>query len=316
MKSMKKNIYYYSQKKLQYIEIKKFYSKFLSIVAISSIVAAGLIFGGYIFITNLIYPDRDYDKLMAENKTIKTKFIEVANQVRSLGQVIDELRNKDNELRLSVNLKPQSDEEKSIGIGGYTFKEVIPSNVTDIKTLLNDVDYSLDILKSKVIVAENNYSEIESTLKSNLKLFNSIPAINPTNGPIGDRFGMRLHPILKIRRMHTGVDIVVDTGTDVSAPGDAKVIFAGRKGGYGNVVELDHGFGYQTLYAHLSAIKVKNGQKVKRGDLLGLSGSSGELATGPHLHYELSHNGINLNPENFIFSDIKAFDLVSEQGSK
>ncbi|MCB0747777.1 MAG: M23 family metallopeptidase [Ignavibacteriales bacterium] len=313
---MKKNIYYYSQKKLQYIEIKKFYSKFLSIVAISSIVAAGLIFGGYIFITNLIYPDRDYDKLMAENKTIKTKFIEVANQVRSLGQVIDELRNKDNELRLSVNLKPQSDEEKSIGIGGYTFKEIIPSNVTDIKTLLNDVDYSLDILKSKVIVAENNYSEIESTLKSNLKLFNSIPAINPTNGPIGDRFGMRLHPILKIRRMHTGVDIVVDTGTDVSAPGDAKVIFAGRKGGYGNVVELDHGFGYQTLYAHLSAIKVKNGQKVKRGDLLGLSGSSGELATGPHLHYELSHNGINLNPENFIFSDIKAFDLVSEQGSK
>ncbi|MCB0753758.1 MAG: M23 family metallopeptidase, partial [Ignavibacteriae bacterium] len=226
---MKKNIYYYSQKKLQYIEIKKFYSKFLSIVAISSIVAAGLIFGGYIFITNLIYPDRDYDKLMAENKTIKTKFIEVANQVRSLGQVIDELRNKDNELRLSVNLKPQSDEEKSIGIGGYTFKEIIPSNVTDIKTLLNDVDYSLDILKSKVIVAENNYSEIESTLKSNLKLFNSIPAINPTNGPIGDRFGMRLHPILKIRRMHTGVDIVVDTGTDVSAPGDAKVIFAGRK---------------------------------------------------------------------------------------
>ncbi|MCB0744820.1 MAG: M23 family metallopeptidase [Ignavibacteriae bacterium] len=313
---MKKNIYYYSQKKLQYIEIKKFYSKFLSIVAISSIITAGLIFGGYIFITNLIYPDRDYDKLMAENKTIKTKFIEVANQVRSLGQVIDELRNKDNELRLSVNLKPQSDEEKSIGIGGYTFKEIIPSNVTDIKTLLNDVDYSLDILKSKVIVAENNYSEIESTLKSNLKLFNSIPAINPTNGPIGDRFGMRLHPILKIRRMHTGVDIVVDTGTDVSAPGDAKVIFAGRKGGYGNVVELDHGFGYQTLYAHLSAIKVKNGQKVKRGDLLGLSGSSGELATGPHLHYELSHNGINLNPENFIFSDIKAFDLVSEQGSK
>ena len=316
MKSMKKNIYYYSHKKLQYIEIKKFYSKFLSIVAISSIITAGLIFGGYIFITNLINADRDYDKLMAENKTIKTKFIEVANQVRSLGQVIDELRNKDNELRLSVNLKPQSDEEKSIGIGGYTFKEIIPSNVTDIKTLLNDVDYSLDILKSKVIVAENNYSEIESTLKSNLKLFNSIPAINPTNGPIGDRFGMRLHPILEIRRMHTGVDIVVDTGTDVSAPGDAKVIFAGRKGGYGNVVELDHGFGYQTLYAHLSAIKVKNGQKVKRGDLLGLSGSSGELATGPHLHYELSHNGINLNPENFIFSDIKAFDLVSEQGSK
>ena len=127
---------------------------------------------------------------------------------------------------------------------------------------------------------------------------------------------MRMHPILKVYRMHDGVDIVVDTGTHVFAPGNGKVIFAGKKRGYGQVVELDHGFGYTTLYAHLSKIKVRKGEKVKRGDLLGLSGRSGELATGPHLHYEVLHDGVHLNPENFIFSDMKAFDLITAKSSK
>ncbi|GBD91038.1 murein DD-endopeptidase MepM [bacterium BMS3Abin04] len=134
-------------------------------------------------------------------------------------------------------------------------------------------------------------------------------------GRFGDRFGMRMHPILHIRRMHNGLDIIANIGTKVYAPGAGKVSFVGRKNGYGKVVEIDHGFGYVTLYAHLSKQFVKRGQRVKRGDLIALSGNSGRLTTGPHLHYEVRHDGIPLNPRNFMYDDIKLFDIVSNQST-
>jgi murein DD-endopeptidase MepM/ murein hydrolase activator NlpD len=102
---------------------------------------------------------------------------------------------------------------------------------------------------------------------------------------------MRRHPILKIVRMHEGVDIITDTGTSVFASGRGKVDFVGRRGGYGLTVEINHGFGYRTVYAHLSKTLVKSGQTIDRGHLIALSGNSG-LSTGPHLHYEVHHNGI------------------------
>ncbi|MBN1300266.1 MAG: M23 family metallopeptidase [Melioribacteraceae bacterium] len=127
---------------------------------------------------------------------------------------------------------------------------------------------------------------------------------------------MRYHPILKIRRMHYGIDILANRGTEVYAPGAGVVEFVGRKGGHGNTVIINHGFGYKTLYAHLSKFKVKKGQSVKRGDLIALSGSSGSLATGPHLHYEVTHNGIALDPRNFIFDDVKIFEFKKQLASK
>ncbi len=313
---MKKNVYYYSEKKLQYIEIKKFYSKFISLIALFSFLCASIIFGGYILVSNIVNPVSKTEEIKAENLILKEKFKDIALEVNSLNKVIDELNNKDSDLRLSVNLQPESEADKNIGIGGSVFNEILPNNVSDIKSLLNSLDNSLSALKSKTKLVENNYKEIETSLNSNVELFKSIPALLPTVGPVGDRFGNRVHPILRIRRMHTGIDIVVDTGTEINSPGDAKVIEVGTRGGYGLVVELDHGFGYTSIYAHLSKAKVKKGQRITRGDLIGLSGSSGRLATGPHLHYEVLHNGIHLNPQNFIFEDIKLFDLVLDKSSK
>jgi murein DD-endopeptidase MepM/ murein hydrolase activator NlpD len=122
---------------------------------------------------------------------------------------------------------------------------------------------------------------------------------------------MRMHPILKIRRMHTGTDFVANVGTPVYAPGGGVVSFAGRRGGYGITLEIDHGFGYKTIFAHLSKILVKKGQKITRGDLIAESGNSGKLSTGPHLHYEVRHNGIALNPKNFMYDDVDLFEVVS-----
>ena len=108
--------------------------------------------------------------------------------------------------------------------------------------------------------------------------------------------------------MHHGLDFLSNIGDSVHAPGDGVVTFVGNRGGYGKVVRINHGFGYETLYAHLSKFKVKKGQKINRGDLIALSGSSGSLSTGPHLHYEVRHKGISLNPRNFIFEDVRLFD--------
>ena len=146
----------------------------------------------------------------------------------------------------------------------------------------------------------------------NSALYDALPAIKPCTGYYGNKFGMRMHPILKIRRMHTGQDIVTNTGTKVYATGGGKVDFVGRRGSLGITVEIDHGFGYRTVYGHLSKIKVTKGQVVKRGDLIALSGSTGRLSTGPHLHYEVRHNGIAKNPRDFIFDEVDLFEIVSQ----
>lgn len=285
-------------------------------IVLFSAIFALVFFGGYIFISNIINPQSDITRLREENTTLRNKYEEISAQFENINSEIQKINSKDEELRLSVNLEPLSEEEKNYGIGGgssvASFNDV---SVSDINNIVANADYKLNELKSKLLVVKNNYEEIEKSLYDNVELQKSIPAILPSAGPIGDRFGMRLHPILKIRRMHPGVDIVVNTGTEVYAPGNGVVQKVGRRGGYGLTIEIDHGFGYTSLYAHLSKINVKKGQKVERGDLIGLSGKSGTLATGPHLHYEVKHNGVLLNPRNFIFSDMKAFDILTTKGS-
>jgi murein DD-endopeptidase MepM/ murein hydrolase activator NlpD len=117
-------------------------------------------------------------------------------------------------------------------------------------------------------------------------------------------FGVRMHPVLGIFKTHEGLDIVADVGTPVYAAGNGTVEFAGHSGGgYGNLIVLNHGFGYQSLYAHLSEIKVSNGQYVKRGTLIGKSGRTG-LVSGPHLHYEVIYNGVRKNPIDYFLDDL------------
>ena len=116
-------------------------------------------------------------------------------------------------------------------------------------------------------------------------------------------WGMRMHPIYKILRFHYGMDFTANTGTDVFATGIGVVKSATRETGYGNTVVIDHGYGYATYYAHLSRINVQIGQKVNRGDVIGYVGSTG-TSTAPHLHYEVSKNGVKVNPQNYYFQDL------------
>jgi murein DD-endopeptidase MepM/ murein hydrolase activator NlpD len=316
-----KRYYYFSNSKLKFVEIKNVRAKLLLFVVGVSFIISAVFFTGYYFIEKKINPESQVAYLKYQNKLLLKKLGQYANQIDTIKQEINSLTATNNELRLKLNLEPLDENLDEYGVGGSVVDEHDYSYSEEARTILDSLDKDLVNITAKVNLEKNNYAEIEKTLKLNEKLYDALPAIRPTDGPIGDRFGMRYHPILKVRRMHNGIDFLVNTGTPVYATGDGTVKFAGRKGGLGRTIIIDHGFGYTTVYGHLHRIKVKKGQHVKRGDLIALSGNSGRLTTGPHLHYEVRHNGIALNPRNFMLDDIKLFDYLAtikkkEEGNK
>jgi murein DD-endopeptidase MepM/ murein hydrolase activator NlpD len=307
-----KDFYYFSKRKLKFVEIQNFQKKFLFLTLFFSFIISFLIFGTYFVINGVINPDSKVKSLQVENRELTNRLKEIHQKFEEMDDELVSLSETNTALRLKTNLAPLENNTENIGVGGSVFGEISSSNSEELGVIISSLNGVIDKIDSKIKFEKSNYSEIEDALTKNELLFNAIPAIKPCeDGYYGDRFGMRMHPILKRKRMHNGVDIVVDVGANVHAPGDGKVIFAGRRGGYGWTVEIEHGFGYRTLYAHLSKLKVKKGQKVKRGELIALSGKSGNLATGAHLHYEVRHNGIALNPRNFIYDDVKIFEIVS-----
>jgi murein DD-endopeptidase MepM/ murein hydrolase activator NlpD len=165
----------------------------------------------------------------------------------------------------------------------------------------------IDKLLREVKLQQTSYEEVYKRYTYNKKYFAHLPAIKPMSGYYSiNGFGMRVHPVLRVYRMHEGVDIINDVGTNVYATGDGYVRYAGRtQGGYGAVIEISHGFGYSTLYAHLSRLYVRPGQTVKRGELVAKSGRSG-LVSGPHLHYEVRYKGRQQNPVDYFFDDVDA----------
>lgn len=277
-----------------------------------SIINAFLVFSGYFIVNEILNPDSEVHALQQKNRNLRNQVSELINKYESFENNLDKLTAQSNDLRLQVNLEPLTNEDRDIGVGGSVFENYIPNNSIEFDNLLQRLNTYVDEINTKLELEKSNYTEVEKTMELNEKLYSAIPAIVPIDGRITDSFGMRMHPILKIRRMHTGTDFVANVGTSVYAPGGGIVSFAGRRGGYGITLEIDHGFGYKTVYAHLSKILVKKGQKITRGDLIAESGNTGKLSTGPHLHYEVRHNGIALNPRNFIYDDVDLFEVVSK----
>lgn len=306
-----KKFYYFSKSKLKFVEIRNFYKKFVFLVLFFSILTTFFVFGTFIVFNEFINPNSELKKLKKINSELTEKLNTYAEQYQKLDERVNQISDKSHVLRLSANLKPDT-LEIDYGIGGSVFSPIKSANPSDLSNFLEELDDYVNRVNLKVKLEKNNYDEIEHAFKENEKMYESIPAIRPCTGILADDFGLRFHPILKIRRMHNGVDIITDTGTKVYAPGAGIVDFVGWRGGFGNTVEIDHGFGYRTIFAHLQTGKVSKGQKVKRGDLIALTGSTGSLTTGPHLHYEVRHNGIPLNPLNFIYDDVDLFEIVKK----
>jgi murein DD-endopeptidase MepM/ murein hydrolase activator NlpD len=303
-----KKLFYFSKSKLQYVEIKDFKSKmtlFLSFLVLLVFVSA---LGGYFILPGVFNSKKSSYNLDRENSVIKGKLDVLLHSYSKFNNELDSLVKVNNDLRIVANLPPVSDDERKVGVGGGYFDNSLDFS-KDLDSRFKNALLFMDEIARKIDFEKAKYNEISNKMIENRQLFESIPAIKPCDGTVLENsFGMRLHPILKVLKMHEGIDIVTDVGTAVHAAGKGVVDFIGTKGAYGLCVQINHGFGYYTLYGHLSSAEVQVGQKVIRGTIIARSGNSG-LSSGPHLHYEVSHNGIKLDPAGFFFDDLKLFAL-------
>ncbi len=257
------------------------------------------------------------DSMSRENMVLKAQLSSLNRKLDEFQLVMKGLGNSDDQLRTSVNLPPIPNDMRKVAVGGVEVNRDYGVSA-DANGLIANATNTLEVLSREANLQGQSYTSILNKYQSNRTLFEHIPAINPIRGGvITDGFGMRFHPILKIRIMHEGIDLVADYGTPIYAPGDGTVSYVGPRGGYGNAIEIDHGFGYSTVYGHLSKPMVREGQKVKRGQVIALSGNSG-LSTGPHLHYEVIKNGVHVDPTAYFFNgrDYNESGLYSELTKK
>ena len=224
---------------------------------------------------------------------------ELIDKISKLEQELKLIEEKDSELRTYATLAPLSDDVKAKGVGGSTIEDSSTEDLDGSSIML--LKDRVDSLAFAVDIQKDSYNTIFNKIKSNEKMFRHIPSIAPVKGYIGSRYGYRTDPIDGKRRMHSGLDFPVNLNTDVVATGDGVVTKAQYDSGWGRYIKIDHGYGYETIYAHLWKINVKKGQKVKRGDKIGKSGNSGRAA-GFHLHYEVHKNNKTVDPLNYFFT--------------
>jgi murein DD-endopeptidase MepM/ murein hydrolase activator NlpD len=176
----------------------------------------------------------------------------------------------------------------------------------------NELAYSLaatlNSISGRIKFQEKSYSDIEGMIKNKAKLLASTPAIQPVSNKdltrVASGFGSRIDPVYKTVKFHAGLDFAAPQGTPIYATADGRITTAGNSGnGYGNHVEINHGYGYETLYGHMVRVKARIGQLVKRGEVIGWVGSTGK-STGPHLHYEVHKNGRPIDPIYFFYNDL------------
>jgi murein DD-endopeptidase MepM/ murein hydrolase activator NlpD len=302
-----KKLYYFSKSKLQFMEVKHYKTKLFTFLSIGVLCIVALIFTIYSVSLSWFGIDT-YTSLSNENRLLRDKLDKVVTQYQSLNNELESLVKINNELRIAANLEPISEDEQMIGVGGGYFDNTLDFLSVDSNLKLQQALNYMDEVTRKINFEKKQYFDISLKLKENEKLFEALPAIKPCEGTLAmNGFGMRIHPILNVKRMHDGIDIITDRGTPVYATGNGIAESVGYQGGLGLTIEIDHGFGYRSIYAHLSKTRIKEGQKISRGDLIGNSGSSG-LSSGPHLHYEIHHNGVKQNPVEFFFDDLNFFE--------
>jgi murein DD-endopeptidase MepM/ murein hydrolase activator NlpD len=311
---MAKVKYYYDSENLAYTKIRpKKRHKFG--FALLFLVASGL-FG---FLMLLVLMNSDYfvtpkAKIQArEIENLTTNFEILNRKISDMNEVLEKIEDRDNNVyRTFFNANPIGNEIRKSGIiGENRYKELQGFNNSDLVT---NTSKRVDKISKALVIQSKSLDEILKLAKKKDKLLRSIPAIQPVKNEelkrIASGFGYRSDPFTKARKMHEGMDFTAKTGTPIYASGDGIVKNAdASKSGYGNHIEISHGFGYLTLYAHLSKYKVRPGQRVKRGDVIGFVGSTGR-SEAPHLHYEVHKDGKVVNPLNFYYGNISAAEYV------
>ncbi|MBN1638270.1 MAG: M23 family metallopeptidase [Ignavibacteriales bacterium] len=260
--------------------------------------------------------DEKYYELREKNDEVISKIDRLKNKFLKSINKFEKITEEDNYLRLAVNLNTLNKKETAVGHGGGNFNNLFITKSKDVNELVEEVDIITSSLNDLMINKIYSYKELTKKSKDNLKLYSCIPAIKPAMGSIsGRQFGVYRHPILKTMRMHDGIDIGGNRGDPIYASGDGVIAEVGWHGGYGLCIDINHGFGYKSRYAHLSKSYVTVGQKVTRGQLIAGMGSTG-LSTSNHLHYEVHYQGVKRDPMLYFFYGVKLSDIKVNDTTK
>jgi murein DD-endopeptidase MepM/ murein hydrolase activator NlpD len=242
--------------------------------------------------------------LQRENNELKEQLNFISEKLEVMDVTLEDIQDRDDQVyRAIFEADPISYEKRNPWFDLKTRYDSIPLNET--MKLLKNIDIKTNKLLIKLNEERKSLDTVLQLAERKSDMMAAIPAIRPIKNMynVTSGFGMRIHPISKVPRMHYGVDITAPKGTPVYATSDGAISRKQTYSGYGMCVLIEHGYSYETLYAHLSKRVVKPGQKVKRGELIGYVGNTG-LSIGAHLHYEVLRNGKQVNPVNFFWSDI------------
>jgi len=271
-------------------------------------IAASIVTGILIFAITFRYIDSPKEKLLRQqNDDLRQNYKVMEERIKQLQLQMDEIANRDNFVYRSIfesNPIPDSARVKEM----EKKKEVQLVQSMGETELVTSMAAQLNNLSLRMAYQFKSFNAIENMVKNKEKLIAAIPSIQPISNRqlnrVSSGFGYRIDPVYKDRRLHPGLDFTAPIGTPIYATADGVIKDAGfNTGGYGNRVVINHGFGYETLYAHMVRIKARVGARVKRGEVIGYVGSTGK-STGPHLHYEVHKNGTQLDPIYYFYNDL------------
>ncbi len=244
--------------------------------------------------------------LERQNTVLAQELQEVRSRMGELEGTLSDLAERDQEVRTIAGLDTLDREVLEVGVGGPGTPDLESHPLWELDPELGEesfaVRYDLRALERRARLLSESLNEASDSLAAHRDLLESTPSILPTSGYLSSGFSnARMHPIHNRELPHEGVDIAAPSGTPIMSAAHGRVSFAGRRAGYGLVVEVDHGYGYSTLYGHASEILVREGQEVERGEVIAQVGRTG-IATSPHLHYEVRVGGRPVNPMNYVIS--------------
>ncbi|MBA3647708.1 MAG: M23 family metallopeptidase [Chitinophagales bacterium] len=303
---MKKVKYYYNTHSLGYEKYEEPLRN--RIWKLIGLISATLVFAFIIVYLAYAYLDSPKEKeLRRELSQIQFEYDVLNKKLDQVNQVMADLQDRDDNIyRVIFEAEPIPSSIRQAGSGGANkYKDLM--NFDNSELMLSTAQ-KLDKIKRQLYIQSKSYDQITLMIQKKEEVLASIPAIQPISSQevshLASGFGMRIDPIYKIPKMHEGLDFAAPEGTPVHATGNGVVLIVeyGDRG-YGRNVTLAHMVGYQTHYCHLSRISVKQGQHIKRGDIIGYVGSTGK-STAPHLHYEVILNGAKIDPINFFFDDL------------
>jgi septal ring factor EnvC (AmiA/AmiB activator) len=320
---MRKEKFYFNTHNLQYEKIvTPLKVKILQAIGIScGIFVAALVL---VSVTYHFFPTPKEEALIREIDQMKRHYADMELEVNRMSKVLTNLKERDASVhRMVFGMDPINEDLWEVGIGGHEKYANLTKFKNSSGTLVNTQE-KIDKLSRQMVVQSKSLDEIEVMANGKSDMFASMPLIAPVrkdylarNIHLLSGFGRRLHPIYKVPKMHEGIDFTAKRGTPIQASGNGKIIKVKKSPSYGNYVVISHGYGYETLYAHMQDVQVKVGQEVTRGEQIGTVGNTGR-STAPHLHYEIHLNGRPINPISYCVDglSIKEYEALVKSASK